>query len=208
VFFKFSIIDKNFIKKYVVIENMEYVDELLKKYKGVVAVTAHIGNWELAGAVTALCGYPVVGVAMAHKNKMINEFFNRQRSYAGMEVVPLGRAVKECLKALQEGKVVALLGDRDFTRGGFRLDFFGRLAIIPKGAAIFSFRTNTPILPGFITTQKDGKFHLRFEKPIFPIPTGDEEKDAIELTKKFLVVIEDYIRRYPDQWFMFRQFWI
>ncbi|MDD4910174.1 MAG: lysophospholipid acyltransferase family protein [Candidatus Omnitrophica bacterium] len=208
VFFKFALIDDKFIKKHVVMENMEYISESLKKYGGVIATTAHIGNWELAAAVTALRGYPVVAVAMVHKNKRIDEFFNKQRGHTGVEIVPLGGAVKKCLKALKERKVVALVGDRDFTRGGFRLDFFGRTAIIPRGPAMLAFKANTPIIPGFITVQKDGKFNLRFEEPILPVATGNEEKDVVELAKRCLRIIEGYIRRYPEQWFMFRQFWI
>jgi KDO2-lipid IV(A) lauroyltransferase len=88
------------------------------------------------------------------------------------------------------------------------IDFFGKKTLIPKGPATLSLLTGAPIILGFVIRQKDDHFNLVFEKPIVPVSTGDKEKDIYNLTRKYLDVIERYIRQYPNHWLMFRKFWL
>lgn len=207
-FFRFSKIDLDYIKKNIRIENIHYFDEVLSKGKGAIALTAHLGNWELGGVVIALLGYPFWAVALPHKDKRVDNFFNFQRESKGIKVIPLGRAVRECLNVLRENKIVALVGDRDFTEKGLVLDFFGRPTFLPEGPAAFSLKTNSPVVPGFMFRNKDDSFTLRMESPIEFIPTGDKDNDLINLILQYKTIIENYIQKYPDQWYMFRKFWI
>lgn len=207
-FFRFEKLDPDFIKKNIRIENIRYFDEAIGKGKGVIALTAHIGNWELGGVVIALLGYPFWAVALPHKDKRVDDFFNSQRESKGVHVIPLGKAVRSCLKVLEENKMVALAGDRDFTETGIVFDFFGRDAFFPEGPAAFSLKTGATIVPGFMLRNHDDTFTLRIEKPIDYAPSGDKEKDLREIISRYIVIFEDYIRKYPDQWYMFRRFWI
>jgi len=207
-FFRFSKIDKEYIKRYVKVEGREYIDKVLKEGKGVVTLTAHIGNWELAGAVMAVLGYPICAIALPHKDKRVDNFFNRQRQMKGVKVIPLGRAVRSCIESLKNNKIISILGDRDFTQGGMILDFFNHSSSIPKGPAAFSLITGAPIIPGFMIREKDDKFRLILEEPISFSPSGDREKDIQELTKKCIRRIEEYVKKYPDQWCCFGKFWI
>jgi KDO2-lipid IV(A) lauroyltransferase len=207
-FFRFSKLDTEYIKRNIKIENMRYVDEALAKGKGVIALSAHIGNWELGGVVIALLGYPFWAVALPHKHKAVNNFFNSQRESKGMMVIPLGKAVRQCLNLLKENKVVALAGDRDFTEKGLVLDFFGKPAFFPEGPAAFALKTGAVIVPAFMVRNKDDSFTLKVEKPLEFNPTDDKDKDLIESIKRYKSIFEDYIRRYPEQWYMFRKFWI
>lgn len=208
-FFRFPIIDQAYIKNHVQIENIEYVKQVLSKGSGAVALTAHIGNWELAGVVTALSGYDLWAVALEHKEKMVNDFFNRQRSSKQIHVIPFSTAVRQCLKVLREKKVLALVGDRDFHGNGIVVDFFGKPTRLPLGPAVFSLKTGSPIIPGFLLRVGElDNYKLVFEKPIPFVPTGDVEKDARELTLLGRDVLENYVRQYPDQWYMFRSFWL
>jgi KDO2-lipid IV(A) lauroyltransferase len=125
-----------------------------------------------------------------------------------MQVIPFGKAARQCLETLQKNRVLALAGDRDFSEKGLVLDFFGRPTFLPVGAAAFSLKTGCPIVPGFMVRDKDDKFTLRFERPVEYTPTQDRDKDLAEITKQCKTIIENYIRRYPDQWYMFRKFWI
>jgi len=207
-FFRFEKIDKEYIRKNIRIENINYFDEALSKGKGVIVLTAHLGNWELGGAVIALSGYPFWVVALPHKHKKVNDFFNFQRQRKGIKVIPLGKAVRACLDILKENKIVALVGDRDFTEKGIILEFFGKPAFFPEGAAAFALKTGASIVPGFMLRNKGDSFTLTIEKPIDVISCGSKEKDLRELITRFRVIFEDYIRRYPDQWYMFRRFWV
>jgi len=165
-FFRFEKIDAQYIKKNIRVQNLEYFDQALSKGKGVIVLTAHLGNWELGGVVIALSGYPFSVVAQPHKHKKVNEFFNFQRESKGIRVIPLGRAVRACLNLLAENKMVALVGDRDFTEKGAVLDFFGKPAFFPEGPAAFALKTGAVIVPGFMVRNSDDTYDLRIEKPI------------------------------------------
>lgn len=206
-FFRFEKIDAGYINENIRTENIHYFNEALARGKGVVVLTAHLGNWELGGVVVALSGYPFWVVALPHKDKRVNDFFNYQRESKGIKVIPLGKAVRKSLDVLKENKILALVGDRDFTAKGIILDFFGRPAIFPQGPAALSLKTGASIVPGFMLRNEDDSFTLKIERPLQFTPTGDKERDLREFITSYKNIIEDYIRRYPDQWYMFRRFW-
>jgi KDO2-lipid IV(A) lauroyltransferase len=206
-FFRTPQFDKTVLSNSINVIGLEYIDDALKKGKGVIAGTAHLANWELGGLIMAMLGYPISVVAFPHKDKRINDFFNHQRQSKGIEVIPVGQAARRCIENLKNNKIVGLVGDREFTEHGIIIDFFGKRTLIPKGLATLSLLTGAPIILGFVIRRED-KFELIFQKPIEPISTGNKEKDIFNLTRKYLNVIEDYIRQYPDQWLMFRKFWL
>jgi KDO2-lipid IV(A) lauroyltransferase len=206
-FFRFSKIDNEYTKRNIRLENIHYIDEALSKGKGAIILSAHIGNWELGSVVVAILGYPLWVVALPHKHKNVNNFFNFQRQLKGIKVIPLGRAVRRCLNILKDNGIVALAGDRDFTEKGIVLDFFGKPTFLPEGPAAFCLKTGAPIVPGFMLRDEDGKFTLRMEKPIEVISNNDN-KGLKELMIRYKTIIEDYIRSYPEQWYMFKRFWI
>lgn len=203
-FFRFPKIDREYIKRNVHLENIHYFDQALTQGKGVVILTAHLGNWELGGAVTALLGYPFWVVALTHKHRRVNNFFTAQRESKKIKVIPLGRAVRQCLNALKENQMVALAGDRVFTGKGMVIDFFGKPTFLPEGPAAFPLKTGAPIVPAFMLRNNDDSFTLKIEKPIEFNPSYTEK----ELLTCCKAIIEDYIRKYPEQWYMFRRFWI
>ena len=207
-FFRFQEIDKDYIEKNIRIENRQYFEDALSKGKGVVILTAHLGNWELGGIVIALLGYPFWVVALPHKDKKVNDFFNFQRESKGVKVIQLGKAVRASLNVLKKNEMVALVGDRDFTEKGIVMNFFGKPTFLPEGAAAFSLKTGAPILAGFMLRNSDDSFTLTMEKPIEYTPTQDKEKDIKNIVFECKAVIEKYIRKYPDQWYMFRRFWL
>jgi KDO2-lipid IV(A) lauroyltransferase len=217
-FFRFSKLDREYIGKNIKIENSHYFDAALSKGRGVIALTAHLGNWELGGVVIALLGYPFWAVALPHKYKKIDNFFNSQRESKGVKVIPLGKAVRQCLNVLKANNIVGLVGDRDFTERGVVLDFFGKPAFFPEGPAAFSLKTKAIIVPGFMVRNADDTFTLKIEKPFEVSPelsqgmesisVNDKNENLLSLIIRYKTIIEDYIRKYPDQWYMFRRFWI
>jgi len=217
-FFRFSKLDTEYIKRNIKLENIHYFDEALSKGKGAIVLTAHLGNWELGGVVVSILGYPLWAVALPHKDKRVNNFFNSQREGKGLRVIPLGKAVRLCLNLLKENKVIALVGDRDFTSKGVVMDFFGRPTFLPEGPAAFALKTGAAIVPGFMLRNRDDTFTLIIEKPLqFTLGNSkihyrqekeDQDSELTGLIKQCTTTIENYIRKYPDQWYMFRKFWI
>ena len=203
-FFRFEELNKEYISRKVIIENIHYLDEALKKSKGVVLLSAHIGNWELGGAVIALLGYPLWVVALPHKIKKVNDFFNAQRERKGMKVIIFGKAARTCIRLLAENKIIGLVGDKDFTKeAGIVTDFFGKPTYLPKGPAAFALRNGAPIIPVFMLRNPDDTFTLKIGKPV-DCDSGSMEGITFECKN----VIENLVKDHPEQWYMFKRFWI
>ncbi len=208
-FFRFSLLNKECIKERIDIVNRDYVDKTLARGNGAIILTAHIGNWELGGVAMGLAGYPIGAVALPHRHKKVDIFFNSRRQKNRLLVIPLGRAARCCLNLLRENKILALVGDRTFNpSSGILTNFFSLPAYLPEGPAAFSLKTGASIIPGFVVRRPDNRLQLIFEKPIEFHPCGKKNDDLRQLTSKCGSIIENYIRRYPEQWFMFRKFWV
>jgi KDO2-lipid IV(A) lauroyltransferase len=208
-FFRMARLDIEFVRKHVDIIGLENIDTLLGQKKGVIVLTCHIGNWEMGGVVMAIMGYDISAVALNHAHKSINEFFIRQREKGRLKVIPVSSVMKRCVSTLLRKGILALLGDRDFTDSGIVLDFFGVPTSIPKGPAVLSLKTCSPIVPGFFIRQGRTNYTLIFDKPI-EVGGGlvSEEEGLIkQTTERFIPVMEKYIRTYPEQWLIFRRFW-
>lgn len=207
-FFRAKKVTLDFIKDKVIVKDRHFLDLALENKKGVIILSAHLGNWELGGMVVSLLGYDFWAVAMPHKDQRVNTFFNFQRERNGVKVIPLGHAVRKCLRVLRENKLLALVGDRDFSQKGRIVDFFGKPTVFPEGPAELSRKTGALILPVFMLRNQDQTFTLKFEKPLEHICTEDKDSDLLRIINQYKLIFEDYIRRYPDQWSMFRKFWV
>jgi lauroyl/myristoyl acyltransferase len=209
-FLMYRTVTNEYIDKKVTFIGRGNLDKALAGGKGVIVLTAHFGNWEMGAAVMAKIGHPVVAIALPHKERRVNELFNRQRKNYGVTVVPTHLALRRCLEALRANRCVAVVGDRDFSNTGEPLSFLGRPTLVPKGAAFFALHTGAAILPSYVLPVEDGRFVVSYEEPIFPseAPLGEEKVRMIYLMKRFVASIERKIREHPTQWLMFREFGI
>lgn len=201
---------QEFIQQNVRLVNIERIDEALRRRKGIIILTAHIGNWELGGVVLSTLGYPSLAITLPHKERPVNDLFNAQREVRGVQVVSISQAIRKCLEHLKANKLVAVLADRDFTASGERMSFLGRMAFIPKGAAVFAARTGAAILPIFFVRGEDNTFTLIVEEPIYAseVANGEDNEEVIrKVMQEYTAVIERKIHEYPTQWMMFREFW-
>ena len=204
-----EMVGAQFIKDKVRIEGIEHLDRVLAEGKGGVVITAHIGNWELGAVLLSVLGYPLMAIALPHKERLVNDLFNDQRETKGVTVVPTNGALRRCIKQLRSNKLVALVADRDFGEHGIVMDFLGRKMLVPKGPAMFSLKTGAPILPMFLVRGGDGTFLFSCLEPIYP-PERNRGKaeDGVmeELMARYMPVIEEKILAYPSQWLLFREF--
>jgi len=211
-FFRFGRITPEEIRRRVRMEGMEQMRAALNQGHGAIGLTAHLGNSELAGAVLALLGFPVNAVVLTHRNPMVDAFFTRQRASVGVRPLAVQRQsrrdfFKACISCLERNEILALAGDRDFFDHGIELSLFGRSIRVPNGPVAFSLKTGAPIVPGFLVREKDGNYRFVLEPPI-PIPHGvSRDEAARRMTQACLDVMAKYIRQYPTQWYMFREFW-
>ncbi|NTV29423.1 MAG: lysophospholipid acyltransferase family protein [Candidatus Omnitrophica bacterium] len=206
-FFFMYRVNKQFIENNVTFEGKENLERAVARGKGIIILTAHIGNWEMGAAVLSEMGYKMTVIALPHKERSVNDLFNRQRMKHGVSIVPISVAIRRCIEALRKGQMVALLGDRDFGSFGTPMMFLGRETHIPKGAAVFAHKTGATILPAVVIPTGNGTFRTCFEAPIIPPDGRVDDKVAVrELIQQGTVAIEKLVRRMPTQWLMFRKF--
>ncbi len=178
-----------------------------KKGKGVLAMTAHTGNWELLSIASGLIEYPVNILYRPLDFVPLDAFFVRFRTRFGTRVIPTRRAMRDILKCLSRGEVAAMLMDQnvDWYEGAF-LGFFGRRACTNKGMALLAMKTGAPVVPAFMIREGEG-FTVEYLPEIPLIKTGDKTRDVEENTRQYNQAIEAFIRRYPDQWLWLHQRW-
>jgi len=185
-------------------EGIDNIRKGLKRGKGVILVSAHLGAWELAGPYLASCGYPLFVVGESKGPGM--EFFNFYRKYRerfGAKVIRLEKKSisMNILSLLKKNKVITLIADRDISGTGKVFKFFGKNVKLPIGAAYISKKSGAPICIGFMVRKERGYYGYIFS-PIYP------EKESIQgLMQKIINVFEREISKYPDQWFVFERIW-
>jgi len=204
---RFPALGHDDILRLVTLEGRENLDRALEKGKGAIAVSGHFGNWELLGAAVAALGYPVSFLVGAQKNQYVDRLMNRYREAMGIGIIHMGGALKGVVKALRANQVVAILSDQDAGSKGFFVDFFGRKASTPPGAASFAVRLGSPLLPSFITRLPDGRHRAVIESEISPPAEGDTGHKALALTQAYTSMLEKRIRRDPAQWFWVHRRW-
>lgn len=206
-FFGYARMDSRFLENRVRIRGKEKLDEARSHGKGVIAVSAHLSNWELGGVKLVDAGYPVTGLALDHERESVNRLFTKQRALKGIRAYSLRRGGRRCLEALRRNELVCLLGDRDLTGTGIEIEYFGKPTKFAVGPARFALATGAPILPAFVIRQPDNTFDLIFEDPIHPPQGGDRNQLVVELTRAYARVCEEYVRSHPGQFANFFPIW-
>jgi len=203
-FFKFSQFSLGDVHRLVNVEHLEYLEQAERLERGVVLITAHLGNWELGGAVLTSLGRRVSAVFYPQRFSKINDLFQKHRSRRGILLIPFGHAARGVLQALKNKEHVAMLADRDYTiHHDNPILFFGRPARLPSGPARIAVKTGSPVVPTFLVRQEDDTFRLRFHAPIIPTPELSVELMRLRIRD----ALESEISRNPLQWFVFDDFW-
>ncbi|MFQ5586462.1 MAG: lysophospholipid acyltransferase family protein [Thermodesulfobacteriota bacterium] len=195
------------LKGYVRCEGLEHLEKALRRGKGVIFITGHLGNWELMAAWYGLKGYPVDVVVRDLDSPLVDDFVRWVRTRSGNRVVPKRRSMRELLRTLRGGGIVGILLDQNVTWSeGVFVNFFGKLACTNKGAALLAVASGAPVVPTFIVRKGRGH-RIIVGREIEVVNSGDRRSDVIENTCRFTRAIEDMVRRYPDQWFWIHQRW-
>lgn len=179
-----------------------------EKNKGILFFTGHFGNWEIMVAAFALLYQPVNIVYRALDNPVIGDIVDRVRSHAGNKLIPKGGAARRIVRVLGKNEIVGILIDQNVSwREGVFVDFFGRPASTTQGFAALALQTGAPVLPGFIFRMKNGKYRFVIGPEVEISRTGDYDRDILENTQRFTDIVEDTVRRHPEQWFWLHQRW-
>ena len=201
-------LDAEMFKDIIRLANPEIIQEAYAKGKGVVLLTAHFGNWEfIAQSIPVWTGIPILVIVKSQANRYIDQKINASRMKFGNVAVPMESAIREVLKALQEGKAVGLVGDQTAAKESIWVPFFGRQVPTYEGPAMFCLKTRAPLIMGFPVRESDGRYSVRFEEVEFDDLKTYAKENILELTKRHVAVTEEIIRKCPEQWMWMHKRW-
>jgi KDO2-lipid IV(A) lauroyltransferase len=176
--------------------------------RGVLFLTAHFGNWELGSFAHGVYGYPCQFIVRPMDNPLIDRFINRYRCLSGGKAIDKGEFARGVLRAFSQGQAVGVLTDQNMSLSeGVFVNFFGRPACTTTGPARVARKNGVPIVLGLVIWDaKLKKYRLRFEAVEW-IKREDPEEEILANTANFTRLIEEYARRYPDQWLWVHRRW-
>jgi len=192
----------------VTIEGIDHLERGLAVGRGVIAVTGHIGNWELLAATVAQLGYTLNVVARRVNDDRFDRLISTFRVRAGVRTIRRGEAsaLRDIVRGLRAGGILALLIDQDTRGPGVFVPFFGRPARTSPGAATIALRTGAPVLATFIERRPAGH-HICFQ-PLYGFRPEDSRRPTVEeLTAHFTAAIEAQIRHRPSEWVWWHRRW-
>ncbi len=188
------------------VEGAEHI-ERARQRGGFIFVTGHLGNWEFCGAVAAALGVPLDAVARRIANPLIDRYITETRKRVGITIVHDRRAVRHTPAALEQGRAVAFLADQALLKtASVTVPFFGRPAKTPRGPATLALRYGVPILFGGVIRQPNGRF-VGIVEPIPVEDTGDADADVERIVANFTRVLEQCVRRAPEQYLWQHRRW-
>jgi KDO2-lipid IV(A) lauroyltransferase len=188
------------------VTNEHLLMEAIAAKTGVIVALPHAGNWDHAGAYFCAKGVPLVTVAERLKPEKLFLKFLSYRESMGMEVLPLdGRVLDTLADRLRDGALVALVADRDLSRSGIEVDFFGAPARMPAGPAFLAIRTQAPLITAFVS-YTDAGVHIDFKSVMLP-SSGSEREMVQEIVQMAAVHFEDGISQHPQDWHMLQRIW-
>ena len=190
------------------ITGLEHLQAAHEEGKGILAFSGHLGNWELLSALAYITKLEFTVVYKTIEFAPMNKYVTKKREYTGANMFPVHNALDEIVKSLKRGGIAGLYVDQNVRKRhrGVFINFLNRKACTTKGLARLALSTRAPVVPIF-TFRDKGKTHIVILPKMPLIETGDLEQDIFNNTQAYHSLIEEYIRKYPDQWFWIHNRW-
>lgn len=199
----------NNVNSYVEFSGDSHLKAALAKGKGVLFLTAHLGNWELMGLATPLnFDFPVYVMVRPLDHKPMDAVLTEIRIRTGNIVIDKDKSAGLVRRLLRENQIIAILLDQNASwYEGVYVPFFGRVACTNKGLAMLAIRYGAAVVPVFNIRQRNGRYKIMFDPPVELIRTGDITRDIVENTQLFNEIIEKHIRMAPENWLWVHRRW-
>jgi Kdo2-lipid IVA lauroyltransferase/acyltransferase len=196
------------MQKRVSIEGLDHYREACEEGKGVLLFGAHFGNWEMGNAALAITTTPFTFIYRILDSPFLEKVVTGVRSFYGNASLSKESAMRPMIRLLKRGATINLLIDQNVAwYQGVFVDFFGRPACTTSGLALLALHTGTPVLSTFTRRLPNGRYVLEIGKKVDLIRTGNSNRDVLLNTQNFTNIIEERIRRNPDQWFWVHHRW-
>ncbi len=174
--------------------------------KGAVMVSGHFGNWELMALAFGIMVKPITMIVKRLSNDLVDQRMNELRTLRGNSVVYDNLALRKGLRVLSDGGVLAILADQSDPSATYFGEFLGRRATMFNGAAFFALKAQVPLFVGMCRSINDGKYKIE----MLEINTSDLtfcKEDIATLASRYTRVLEEYIQRWPEEWFWLHNRW-
>lgn len=177
--------------------------------KGVIFVTGHMGATEIGAAMAVVRGYKITTVVEEMHPTWLFEYLTMSRQKMGITLLPAGRSGVSLLRTLRQGGMAAFVVDAGIDRGGaVTVDFFGRPTLFPDGPARLSRLSGAPLVFGSCVRVPGNRYRAHVFPPVLPDRDAEATADAQRVTQEVARTFEGMVRRYPSQWYAFREMWL
>lgn len=205
-FLKLPIISKEKLKERVEIIGLDNLDKALKKGRGIVIFTAHIGNFEWGACRVAIEGYKIWGTSLERPYNRTNKFFENRRLVKGVKIIYANK-ILNIFRILRNNEIIAIPTDLDPFGNAKPTEFFGKKAYLPTGAVQIALKTGAQLIPSFVIRKSKYKHYQIIGKPIKLQREGNKEELIKINMAKVIRVIEKYIKENIEEWEMFHNIW-
>ena len=204
-FLRAAAMTRDEIERLTVCEGRDYLEAAVSGGRGVVILTAHLGNWEVLGRWLAGHGYRLTVVAREPDSPVFARYIRHMRENSGFRVLNKGASARELLSCLRRREAVALLADQN--SGDLFVPFFGVPAGTVAGPASLALHTGAALIPAYCVREPNDSYRILIREPIPAVRTEDHDADIARIMAEANRVLEDVVRQYPDQWLWFHNRW-
>ena len=199
--------DADELNKIFSFEGLENLHEAYGEGKGVLALTGHVGGWEMGTFFLPRLGFKTAFIAKAMRNPFIDERITALRESNGGKVLMTRRGARRILKALGEEYIVCVLPDQHTSPNqAVVVDFFGKPAYTTPVITDLAMKKGIPVVPIFCYRNPDNTYRVVIQKAVH-LEKGDKKSDVIRNTAQLTSIIEEAIRAEPSQWFWVHRRW-
>ncbi len=189
------------------VDGWDIIERAVARGRGAILLSAHVGNWELAGAYLVARGLKLDAIARRMNNPLFDAYVTRTRERLGISIVYDKDAVRRTARAVQEGRAVGFLADQGaLNMASTWVPFMGRLAKTPRGPAVLALRWDVPVIFGVAMRLPDGRYRIAIEE----IPcdrSDDRDADVDRIVARYSAAVERWVRREPEQYFWHHRRW-
>jgi len=196
------------LRRRMVFQGREHLDSAVRQGRGVIFVSAHFGSMDVASAAAPMLGYRIVAVAQPLRPKALMDWLSASRARMGITLIPPDRSGLKLLRALRQGAMIALVIDTGIQEtGGVEVEFFGHPTLFPAGPAKLARWSGAPLVFALARRVAPGRFVVQATPPVMPERSDDPQRDIRAITQRLVDIFTEFVRRHPEQWYIFRDMW-
>ncbi|MEW6685667.1 MAG: lysophospholipid acyltransferase family protein [Candidatus Edwardsbacteria bacterium] len=195
------------IHSLVEIKGKKYFDRAYQKGKGVIAITAHLGCWELIPVYFALQGYKINVIGRRLYDERLNQLLTNLRKSKGVRNLERANSIRPALRILRRGEALGVLIDQDTEVEGVFVNFFSQPTFTPAGPILMAYRTQAAIVPLAIYRLQNNKHLIEVRKSLKLSNSREIKEEVFIQTQKCSKILEEFIREHPTQWVWMHERW-